>query len=82
MSETIRLEVPRLLTEPAVASGCCAVLAEDIIRDELMDVPGVKAVSVEQKTGRVTISFDASRTDPPAIRDALRGIDYAAEDVA
>ncbi len=82
MSETIRLEVRRLLTEPAVASGCCAVLAGDVIRDELMDVPGVKAVSVEQKTGRVTVSFDASRTNALDIRDALRGINYPAEDVA
>lgn len=82
MDETIRLQVPRLLTEPAVASGCCAVPAEDIIREELMDVPGVNAVSVERKTGWVTISADASRTNPLDIRDALQGIDYPAEDVA
>ena len=80
MPTTIDFEVPRLLTEPVIASGCCAVPAEDLIKEELTAVRGVQDVTREQETGRLT--YDPAQTDARAIRVALQGIGYPAGDRA
>ncbi len=82
MSNVIRLKVPKLVEEPAIGSLCCAVLAEDIITDELTAMPGVHAVAVEQPAGLVTVTYDRNRTDARAIRATLSWIDYPAEEAA
>lgn len=82
MPTTIGFEMPRLLTEPVIASGCCAVPAEDLIKEELTAVRGVQDVTREQETGRLTVTYDPAQTDARAIRVALQGIGYPAGDPA
>ncbi|MGH7675863.1 MAG: hypothetical protein ACREMV_11395 [Gemmatimonadales bacterium] len=82
MSNTIRLEAPRLVAEPVIASGCCAILAEDIVQEELMAVPGVHGVTVGEERGLFTVSYDPAQTEACAIRAALLGIGSPARDAA
>lgn len=82
MSSTIRLEVPSLVTEPVIASGCCAVMAEDLVKEELMAVPGVHEVTVDQERRLLTVSYAPARTEARTIRAAPRGIGYPARSIA
>ncbi|MBI4539039.1 MAG: hypothetical protein HY704_05955 [Gemmatimonadetes bacterium] len=70
MTNSVRLEVPGCVTEPVIASGCCAVMAEDLGKEELMAVPGVHQVAVDQDRGLLTVSTlsnDSARTEACAI---------------
>lgn len=78
----VRLNVPRLLAEPAIGSGCCVVLAGDLIKGGLMGLCGVQAVSVEEEeeAGLVTVTYDPCCTDMQAISLALADIGYRVRD--
>lgn len=77
-TRTRHFRVPALEMRPAVGSGCCVVLAEDIIKGDLLEWRGVQAVEVDDAVGMVTVTYDPGRIDEGAIRESLRAIQYPA----
>lgn len=71
--------VPLLIERPALGSGCCAVLAEDVIRAELARLIGVVAIAVDQPAGRVKVSYEPERLATEHLVQALSGVGYPAE---
>lgn len=69
---------PELKERPVIASaaGCCAVMADDAIRDELLSLPGVSRVEVDITTGRILVEFDPARVTEAEIAAALAGLGY------
>ncbi|HSH83371.1 MAG TPA: heavy-metal-associated domain-containing protein [Herpetosiphonaceae bacterium] len=80
MLNTIQLKVPKLVVQPILASGCCAVMAEDLITDELTAIPGVQAVAVEPDPGLVSVTYDPDETDADALRNTLDSVGYPADE--
>ncbi len=74
----IRLEVPLLIENPVVASGCCAVPAEDVLREEL-SWPGVTVSDIDTTGGRVDLQLSE---EAPAIEKLIRGLESAGYPVA
>lgn len=80
MAQTVCFAVPSLIERPAVASGCCATLVEDIIRDDLLAWRGVREVEVDDVGGTVRVTYDPGQIALATLRDSLRAIDYPAEE--
>jgi copper chaperone CopZ len=74
------LRVPRLAEEPVIAAGCCAVLAEDIIREELERLDGVDEIRIDDSTGRVELRYDPDRLEAEKVIQTLDSADYPAVD--
>ncbi|HSH78144.1 MAG TPA: heavy-metal-associated domain-containing protein [Herpetosiphonaceae bacterium] len=79
MLNTIQLKVPKLVVQPILASGCCAVMAEDLITDELSAIPGIQAIAIEPDTGLLRVTYDPEVTDVRAVRNTLDSVDYPAD---
>ncbi len=73
--------MPWLEKEPVIGSGlgCCVVLAEDAVRDAVLEIPGVRAVEVGG--GRVRVVFDPELASAGEIGGALESLGYPPEGV-
>ncbi len=82
MPSTARLVlwIPLLLEEPEIGSGCCAVPAEEIIRDELERLDGVWGVRADESVGLVEACYETDRLSARDISGALARIGYPAVD--
>ncbi len=69
---------PELKERPVIASAaaCCAVMADDAIRDELLSLPGVSRVEVDITAGRIRVEFDPARITEAELAAALAGLRY------
>lgn len=63
-----------------IGSGCCAVLAEEIVRDELERLPGVWAARFDESVGLVEVRYDPGRLEAEEIVEKLDSIGYPAAD--
>lgn len=81
MVRVIEYSVPELKNNPVIGSGlgCCVVLAEDAVRDALLELPGVKAVQVAAEAGRVRVVFDPEAVSPEDILRTLKSSGYPPE---
>lgn len=79
MSDTIYLAVPKLVAQPVLSAGCCAVLAADIVADDLMAMPGMHPVAVAEATGIVTVIYDPVQINPGELEAVLAGLGYPSE---
>ncbi|KPJ82872.1 MAG: hypothetical protein AMS19_06410 [Gemmatimonas sp. SG8_23] len=62
----------KTVTVPAISCGHCV----NTIEREVGDLSGVRAVSADRETRRVTISWDPETTDWVVIEDLMNEINY------
>lgn len=74
----IILKVPSLVEQPAIGSGCCVVLAEDVVRDELERLDGLWRVRVDDEAGWVEACYGPDRLEAEKIVEALGLVGYPA----
>lgn len=76
------LRLPHLAEEPVIVAGCCAVPAEDIIREELERLDGVDEIRIDDSTGRVELRYDPDRLEMEKIVRTLDSAGYPAADLS
>jgi copper chaperone CopZ len=81
MDTVVTLIVPKLITEPAIGSGCCVLPASALLERELNSVQGVRTVTVEAEDGTVRVTYDTAQADVPALCEALADVDYPVSEV-
>lgn len=79
-AERLVLWVPLLLERPVIGPGCCAVLAEEIVRDELEHLPGVWATRFDGSAGLVEVCYDLGQLEAGKIVEKLGSAGYPAAD--
>ncbi len=79
-AERLVLWIPLLLEEPMIGSGCCAVPAEEIVRDELERLPGVWAARFDESVWLVEACYDPGKLEAEKIIQTLARIGYPAVD--
>lgn len=76
--ERIVIRVPDLPERPYVASTCCAVLAEELIAEDLGSWPQVAEVEIDVAEGRIELVV--TQPGPPLdyVLDSLAMLGYSA----
>ncbi len=67
-----------MVERPVIGSGCCVVLAGDIIRDELERLDGLWRVRVDDSDGWVEACYDPEQLKTEKIVRALDSVGYPA----
>jgi copper chaperone CopZ len=73
------LKVPGLIERPAVGSSCCVTPAEALVAQELWMLPGIDDTLIDERAGRVTVSFDSDLVSMDDILGALADVGYPAQ---
>ena len=60
---TALIILPGLRNAAPVGGGCCAVAADDAVREELESLPGVTVEKIDPGTETVTVRLDPDRAD-------------------
>lgn len=66
------LYLPGLKSAPPIGGGCCAMTAEDAVRDELDSWPAITVTEVDLYAERVTVRIDLAADDQVA--DAVEAL--------
>lgn len=74
--DRVTLSVPRLPERPYLGSGCCVVLARELIADELRSWPGVHAVDVDDRDGRIELTVERDRRFLQDMLEAVEDLGY------
>lgn len=66
------LYLPGLRDAPPVGGGCCAITADDAVRDELDSWPAITVTDLDLHAERVTVKIDPAAGD--RIADAVEAL--------
>lgn len=66
------LYLPGLKSAPPIGGGCCAMTAEDAVRDELASWPAITVTEMDLHAERVTVRIDPAADDH--IADAVEAL--------
>jgi copper chaperone CopZ len=73
-------KIKKLKDEPAIGSSCCIILAEDLIRDGLSILKGIKQIQADADEGLLYVDYDPTILNSDKIKDLLVDIGYPPED--